>query len=84
MFEKAFEMQRIKEDKLRQLQMEALIRERNALSSCAVEFKMQMRMAEDNMKEYGEQVDELFLVNYEKLMHPVNLFVNFHLKCLMA
>ena len=56
MFDKAFEIQRVREEKLRQLKMEALIRERNALSSAAVEFKLQMHMAEDNIAEYQVQV----------------------------
>ena len=56
LFSKAFETQRVKEENLRQLKLEALIRERNALSSAVVEFKLQVRMSEANVTEYEEQV----------------------------
>ena len=56
LFDKAFETQRMKEENLRQLKLEALIRERNALSSAVVEFKVQVRMSEGNVAEYKEQV----------------------------
>ena len=36
--------------------MEALIRERTALATAAVEFKVQIHMSKENIKEYEEQV----------------------------
>lgn len=59
LFGKAFETQRVKEENLRQLKLEALIRERNALSSAVVEFKLQVRMSEANVTEYEEQLESV-------------------------
>lgn len=49
-------MQRMRDGKLRELRLESLVRKRTALSSAAVEFKMQVRMAEENITEYLHEV----------------------------
>ena len=36
--------------------MEAVTRERTALATAAVEYKVQIQMGEENIKEYTEQV----------------------------
>eukprot|EP00112_Aurelia_sp_Birch-Aquarium-sp1_P008330 Seg1914.9 transcript_id=Seg1914.9/GoldUCD/mRNA.D3Y31 product="hypothetical protein" protein_id=Seg1914.9/GoldUCD/D3Y31 len=55
LFSKSIETQKKREEKLRQLEMEALIRERTALATAAVEFKVQIHMSGENIKEYEEQ-----------------------------
>lgn len=56
LFSTAIETQKQKEERLRQLEIEALTREGTALATAAVEFKVQIQMGEDNIKEYSEQV----------------------------
>ena len=43
-------------EKLQQLEIEAVTRERNALATAVVECKLQIEMGDDNIREYKEQV----------------------------
>lgn len=56
LFEKTFEVQERKRETLRQLHLEALLRERGALSLAYVEFNLQTRISEENIEEYQSQV----------------------------
>ena len=49
--------------------MEALIRERTALATAAVEFKVQIHMSQENIKEYEEQVCADFCDNFLLQIH---------------
>jgi len=59
LFHAAIETQTEKEQKLRQLEIEALTREATALATAAVEFKVQIQMGEENIKEYSEQMETM-------------------------
>ena len=53
---KSFEIQKAREEKLSQLMIEALMRERNVMSTAVVEFKLREKMADENIQEYVGQV----------------------------
>eukprot|EP00794_Sanderia_malayensis_P008859 gene8859-9808_t len=53
----AIDAQKQKEERLHQLQIEALTRQRNVVAKAAVEFKIQIKMGEDNIQEYNDQIN---------------------------